>query len=36
MSLTNIALFGANGQVGRSILKALVDCKKKDFNAFST
>ncbi|THZ06039.1 NAD(P)-binding protein [Aureobasidium pullulans] len=32
MSLTNIALFGANGQVGRSILKALVDCKKQDFN----
>jgi saccharopine dehydrogenase-like NADP-dependent oxidoreductase len=32
MSLKNIALFGANGQIGSSILQGLVDCKTQDFN----
>jgi nucleoside-diphosphate-sugar epimerase len=32
MSLKNIALFGANGQIGSSILKALAECKTQDFN----
>ncbi|CAD0081922.1 unnamed protein product [Aureobasidium vineae] len=32
MSLKNIALFGANGQIGNSILKSLVDCKSQTFN----
>lgn len=32
MSLRNIALFGANGQIGTSILKSLINCKKQNFN----
>ena len=32
MSLKNIALFGANGQIGSSVLKALAECKTQDFN----
>lgn len=32
MSLKNIALFGANGQIGSSVLKALANCKTQDFN----
>lgn len=32
MPLKKIALFGANGQIGSSVLKALSDCKTQDFN----
>ncbi|KAG9966965.1 NAD(P)-binding protein, partial [Aureobasidium melanogenum] len=32
MSLRNIALFGANGQIGNSILKALTNSKSQKFN----
>ncbi|KAG9550289.1 NAD(P)-binding protein, partial [Aureobasidium melanogenum] len=32
MSLKNIALFGANGQIGNSILKALTNHKSQNFN----
>ncbi|KAH0071389.1 NAD(P)-binding protein, partial [Aureobasidium melanogenum] len=32
MSLKNIALFGANGQIGNSILKALTNSKSQKFN----
>lgn len=31
MSLKNVALFGANGQIGSSILKALIECEKQNF-----
>ncbi|CAJ2506432.1 Uu.00g005620.m01.CDS01 [Anthostomella pinea] len=35
MSLKNVAVFGANGQLGQSITNALLKCKKQTFNVLA-
>lgn len=35
MSLKNVAVFGVNGQLGQSITKALLRCKKQTFNVLA-
>lgn len=35
MALKNVALFGASGQIGSSILKALLDCDRQKFDVLT-